>query len=143
MKKLGMDFGTSNTAAAYTDGGAVVRVSVDETFDTIPTAVFFDFSSGELSVGRTANSALFSGYEGRYMRSLKSVLGTSLMAEKRSIAGQRLDFYDIISQFIERVKSTSESQANTKFSHVVSGRPVFFHRNDEKKDGHRQDEVRV
>ncbi len=123
---LAVDFGTSNSAAAYVINGTVCRVVLEGTEDTIPTAVFFPEETRKTLTGRAATAAMVEGKDGRYMRSLKSVLGTSLMAEKRSIAGRRTDFYRIISEFIGGLKRQAESQSGQKFDKVVAGRPVFF-----------------
>ena len=50
-------------------------------------------------------AALLAGAEGRYMRGLKSLLGTRLMRERRVLLGESLDFIDIVARFLERVKT--------------------------------------
>lgn len=127
---LGIDFGTSNSAAAYWHEERVVSVELEAGRETIPTAIFFDFSDKKMLIGSPASHAFISGYEGRYMRSLKSVLGTALMAEKRQLLFRRLDFYDIIAEFIKLIKHRAEKQSGLTFDNVVAGRPVFFHHTD-------------
>jgi len=131
---LGIDFGTSNSAAAYLSDGQVVRVELEAGADVIPTAVFFDFQGQQILHGTAANKALIDGLDGRYMRSLKSVLGTGLMHEKRQLLGRRLDFFEIITGFLALLKNRAERDAGIKFDHVVAGRPVFFYREDAGKD---------
>ena len=46
MARLAIDFGTSNSAAAYMDGGRVRRVRLEGGEDTLPTAVFFPMDGG-------------------------------------------------------------------------------------------------
>lgn len=67
------------------------------------------------------------------MRSLKRVLGTSLMREKRYMMGKRLDFFDIISGFISELKTRAEQADGKVYTRVLSGRPVHFH-DDPAKD---------
>ncbi len=138
---LGIDFGTSNSAAAYWMDNEVVSVELEKGRDTIPTAIFFDFAEREMLIGSPANNAYTAGYEGRYMRSLKSVLGTALMAEKRQLLGQRLDFYDIISEFIKRIKQQAEMQAGQIFDKVVAGRPVYFHSTDKDRNSRAKEDL--
>lgn len=138
---LGVDFGTSNSAAAYWDKGRVVSVELEPGQDVIPTAVFFDFYERSILLGSEANKALIGGVDGRYMRSLKSVLGTSLMGEKRPLLGRRMDFYEIITLFLKQVKERTEAAAGRHFNHVVAGRPVFFHHADAGRDQAAQNDL--
>jgi hypothetical chaperone protein len=133
-KYLGFDFGTSNTAVAYVSEGKVTNIALDPDVFTTPTSVFFDFTGKKMLIGAEANDALIGGFEGRYMRALKSVLGTSLMQEKRLFLGRRMDFYDIITDFIVHVKRRAETSSQRTFDHVLAGRPVFFHSENIEKD---------
>lgn len=131
---LAIDFGTSNSAAGALIGGRRKLVQVEPRQDTLPTSVFFDFNSGETQFGTAANMALIEGREGRFMRSLKSVLGTSLMHEKRWIMGRELNFVDIIGDFLAALKTRAETELGCKFETALSGRPVHFHSIDKAKD---------
>ncbi|OUS08297.1 hypothetical protein A9Q96_02230 [Rhodobacterales bacterium 52_120_T64] len=135
---LAIDFGTSNSAVAVMDDGVIKRLQMEAGSDTLPTATFFDFATGETRIGTPANDLLMSGAEGRYMRSLKRVLGTSLMREKRLIMGKYINFFDIIGGFLAELKTRAERIEGRKFQHALSGRPVRFH-DDPEKD--RQAEV--
>ncbi|WP_161973675.1 Hsp70 family protein [Hwanghaeella grinnelliae] len=127
---LAVDFGTSNSAAAYAEDGAIKRIQLEENSDTVPTAVFFSLNDASMAIGSVANAALIDRLEGRYMRSLKRVLGTSLMAERRTILDRKLDFYDIVSAFLKIIKDRSEKQSGRHFDKVVAGRPVLFDSKD-------------
>ena len=100
MATLGIDFGTSNTAAGIAIGGTPRLISLEAEAQTLPTAVFFDFEAREMRIGAAASDALLAGAEGRYMRGLKSLLGTRLMRERRVLLGERLDFIDIVARFL-------------------------------------------
>lgn len=126
-KRLAIDFGTSNSAVAVLNGDQVKPLMMDQGADTIPTAIFFDFDENEILFGAEATRYLIEGAGGRYMRSLKSVLGSSLMKEKRLIMGRYFDFYDIISIFLSALKARAEALEGRKFESVLSGRPVHFH----------------
>lgn len=134
MATLGIDFGTSNSAVATLENGNIKRIQMEANSDTLPTSVFFDFEDRLVQFGSIANQNLLDGVDGRYMRALKSVLGTSLMAEKRMMIGKRYDFYDIISEFLAALKRRAEASEGKTFDHAVSGRPVYFHSSDAKRN---------
>ncbi len=140
---LGVDFGTSNSAAAYMAEGQVVHVELEEGRETIPTALFFDLYEKQVLTGRPANQALLDGAEGRYMRSLKSVLGTPLMKEQRLLLGRRTDFFEVVSAFITQLKCRAEQFAGVTFDHVVAGRPVFFHRVDADRNARAEQDLKA
>ncbi|WP_037968546.1 Hsp70 family protein [Sulfitobacter guttiformis] len=130
MAVLGVDFGTSNSAAGIAREGAPQLIQLEADEITLPTAVFFDFDRKKMLIGSAAGNALLAGEEGRYMRALKSLLGAPLMREKRNLLGEKLDFIDVVSRFLARVKTAAEAQTGEKFDRALSGRPVRFHGDD-------------
>ncbi len=131
---LGIDFGTSNSAAGICVNGQPFIIELEAGEQTLPTSVFFDFDTRKTTFGTPANRALINGSDGRYMRSLKSVLGTSLMHEPRRMMGETLTFVDIIARFLKSVKQRAEATCHTDFPYALSGRPVHFHSNDAERD---------
>jgi hypothetical chaperone protein len=127
---LGIDFGTSNSAAAVLRDGEPHIIPLEGTARTLPTAVFFDFERQCMTVGQRATEALLAGEEGRFMRGLKSLLGTRLMRESRLLLGERLDFIDIVARFLAELKRRAEAAEGRTFSRALSGRPVLFHSAD-------------
>lgn len=124
---LGVDFGTSNTSAGYMLDGRPRLIEFAPGRTTIPTTFFFDYDTRQMLIGDPAIRALVDGVEGRFMRALKRVLGTSLMHEPRQILNERVTFVEIIARFLAHVKARAESQAGVTFDRVLSGRPVVFH----------------
>lgn len=124
---LGIDFGTSNTAAAVMAGDRPFLIPVEPGETTLPTSVFFDTNRKVTTVGSTANAALIDGREGRFMRALKSVLGTPLMRERRQIAYEKITLIDVVARFLATVKTRGEDATGLTFDHALSGRPVRFH----------------
>ena len=100
---VGIDFGTSNSAVGLSVNGQPWLVELEEGAKTLPTAVFFD-PRGGLRLGSAANRALIDGVEGRYMRALKSVLGTPLLRETRLIGGKRQSLLDVIALFLSELR---------------------------------------
>lgn len=131
---LAVDFGTSNSAAAYCMNNICTRVEIEPEQDTLPTAVFFPVDGSGMRIGHAAGEALIAGDEGRYMRALKSILGTPLFHEERPIGGKRRTLAQIVTQFLEVVKAKAEAQAGVTFDAVLSGRPVKFHSADANRD---------
>ncbi|MEP3298894.1 MAG: Hsp70 family protein [Pseudoruegeria sp.] len=131
---LGIDFGTSNSAAGVSVNGHPYLIEIETGEQTLPTAVFFDSETRSIRYGSAANAALISGSEGRYMRALKSVLGTSLMHEPRRMLNETVTFVDIISRFLKTLKDKAEATCHQTFDTALSGRPVHFHSVDPAKD---------
>jgi len=138
---LGIDFGTSNSAAGFIQDGQPRLISFDGA-TTLPTTFFFDFDTRETLLGEPANKALLEGYEGRFMRALKRVLGTSLMHEKRQILNTRVTFVDIIARFLGHIKTEAEAQTGLTFDHAISGRPVVFHGTGDPREHQAEDDLR-
>lgn len=132
MAVLGVDFGTSNSAAGVMRDGAPHLIALEPGQMTLPTAVFFDFSAKRMLIGSAAGKALLAGEEGRYMRALKSLLGAPLMREKRNLLGEKLDFIDIVARFLKRLKQAAEAETGEQYTRALSGRPVRFHGDDSR-----------
>ena len=132
---LGVDFGTSNSSAGYLCDGKPQLIALAPGQKTMPTTFFFDFETRKTLIGEAANQELLDGIEGRFMRALKRVLGTTLMHEKRQILNERVTFVDIIARFLKQIKAKAEAETGLIFDSVVSGRPVVFHGvNDPRED---------
>ncbi|WP_299651515.1 Hsp70 family protein [uncultured Tateyamaria sp.] len=140
---LGIDFGTSNSAAGYVRDGKPHLVTMAPGQTTLPTAVFFDYDARKMLMGHPANAALLDGIEGRFMRALKRVLGTSIMHEKRQLLNTRMTFVDIIGRFLAEVKKRAEAEAGHSFDHALSGRPVVFHGTDDPREAQAEADLRA
>ena len=132
MARLGIDFGTSNTAAGVRVDGKPRVLTLEGAEQTLPTAVFLDFENRGTLYGREAVSAMIDGREGRFMRALKSILGTSLAREKRQFLNERLSLIEVIARFLSAIRGRAEAQLDVAFDAAVSGRPVRFHGNPER-----------
>ena len=108
---------------------------------TIPSTIFFDFGSDRTLFGRQALSAYVAGAEGRMMRSLKSVLGSSLASESTRIKRKLLPFLDVLGLFLAELKRRAESQLGTAIDEVVVGRPVRFVDGDDAADRAAQEQL--
>ncbi|GGH60455.1 chaperone protein [Comamonas phosphati] len=126
---LGIDFGTSNSAAAYRAPGQAARLLPLEgaAATGMPTALFFNTEEQRTHFGRDAMAQYLEGEEGRLMRSLKSLLGSSLLQEKTAVHGKLVSYQDIIGIFLKRVADQTRRALDGRLpERVVLGRPVHF-----------------
>jgi hypothetical chaperone protein len=132
----GIDFGTSNTTVAIAQGNndQITLVPVEEEHLTIPSTIFFPAEKPTVVFGRKAINAHIAQEDGRFMRSFKRVLGTSLMTEGTYISGRKTKFEHIIGHFIEDIKNKAELSADREIQNVVAGRPVHFVDGNDKAD---------
>lgn len=122
----GVDFGTSNSTVGWHRGAQSVLLALEQDKLTLPSVIFFNAEEHEVSYGRAALANYLAGYEGRLMRSMKSLLGTSLIDGQTEVMGKPLAFRDLLSQFIGELKKRAEQSAGQAFEHAVFGRPVHF-----------------
>jgi hypothetical chaperone protein len=134
MTYCGLDFGTSNSTlgAAGGKGPALVALEADST--TLPSAIFFDFRAGAPLIGRAAIAAYVRGDEGRFMRSLKSVLGTDLIDQDTLLDRNRIGFRDVLARLVGGIKARAETVLGRPLDTVVHGRPVHFVDGDDEAD---------
>ena len=93
---------------------------------SVPTAIFYASETSDISFGKQAVAQYTEAVEGRLLRSLKSILGSSLMGEKTSIRNRRVAFSDIIQDFFGYLRTTLSDQGQPDMTKVVLGRPVHF-----------------
>ena len=135
----GIDFGTSNSTAGWSRPGQRALLPLEDGKLTLPSVIFFHAEDAHVSYGRAALADYLDGHEGRLMRSLKSLLGTSMMDEHTEVAGRAVPFRDLLAQFIGELKRRAEGAADRDFTCAVLGRPVFFVDDDARADQRAQD----
>ncbi len=139
---VAIDFGTSNSAVALPSGPQGVRlVELEPGQPTMPTAVFYRADTppqqleAERLYGRAAVAAYVEGVDGRLMRSMKSILGSSLLDQSTDIGGGRhVRYRDVVTGYLRRLKHMAEAEAGHGLQRVVLGRPVFFVDDDPARD---------
>lgn len=139
----GIDFGTSNSSVAIANKGSVTLVPVERDQVTIPSAIFFPGHGYHPVFGRAAVQLFFDRKDGRFMRSLKRVLGTQLMNHGTLINGKSVKFERIIGSFLENLRARTNAFAAVEIENVVMGRPVHFVDNDPDADIKAQQELRA
>jgi hypothetical chaperone protein len=132
---LGIDFGTSNSAAALIGpDGTLCVIPLDGTRAEMPTALFFSSETHTVLYGTQAMQAYLSGAEGRLLRSLKSLLGSRLMDEYTLVDGQSIRFFDIVVLFFKELKRRCEAHVGQPLHRAMLGRPVHFVDDDAARD---------
>ncbi len=148
MSICAIDFGTSNSAIAIPTAADAVQagmrlVPLEGEHLTMPTAVFYATDADDLPpgihpgtglddalprcFGRAAVQAYVDGYEGRLMRSMKSVLGTALVDQTTEVGqGLGVKYLDIVTSYLRYLRRQAESAGGVALRQVVMGRPVYF-----------------
>ena len=142
-----IDFGTSNSAVAIPnppDAAGMRLVELEPGQTTMPTAVFYFVEGPEndgppRAFGRAAVAAYVDGLDGRLMRSMKSILGSSLIEQTTDVGGGRgVKYLDIVAGYLRHLKRRAEADAKAPVDRVVLGRPVFFVDDDPARDAQAQ-----
>jgi hypothetical chaperone protein len=137
----GLDFGTSNSTLAVAHGDGAKLLPLEKGRTTIPSAIFFDFDTDRVLFGKAAVEEYIGGSYGRLMRSLKSILGSSLADEVTRIKRRVLPFLEVMGLFIAALKQRAETAVGGSLDRVVVGRPVHFVDDDPSADGDAQSEL--
>ncbi|WP_423596868.1 Hsp70 family protein [Roseateles sp. MS654] len=141
-----IDFGTSNSAVAIPDAerpGAMRLVPLEDSHVTMPTAVFYfaegrhDADGPPRAFGRAALGAYVEGIDGRLMRSMKSILGSSLIEQVTDVGGGRgVKYFDMLAGYLKRLRKQAGARASGGHEprRVVLGRPVYFVDGEPERD---------
>jgi hypothetical chaperone protein len=138
----GVDFGTSNSTVGFHRPGQPALLALEDGKPTLPSVIFFNADDNAVSFGRAALADYLAGYEGRLMRSLKSLLGTTLIDSQTEVQGRALSFRELLGQFLRELKTRAEKAAGRDFTQAVFGRPVHFIDDDAKADQLAEDTLR-
>lgn len=133
-RACGIDFGTSNSTVGWLRPGLPTLLALEDGKATLPSVVFFNAEENTVSFGRAGLGEYLDGHEGRLMRSLKSLLGSSLIDGRTDVQGTVIAFRDLLTRFIGSLKERAEMQGQRAFEQVVLGRPVFFVDDDAAAD---------
>src|SRR5690606_33136222 len=131
---LGIDFGTSNSTVGWWRADQAPLLPLEDGQVTLPSVIFFNSEERRPAFGRQGLAEYLDGYEGRLMRSLKSLLGSKLLKSETTVLGSAMPFRQLLGLFISQLKSRAEASAGRSFEQVVLGRPVFFVDDDAEAD---------
>ena len=135
-RSLGLDFGTTNTVLALSDGAAATRSmsfssSVGVT-DSMRTALSFmkDPVLGAAALKVEAGQAAIRQFidnpgDCRFLQSIKTFAASALF-QSTLIHARRHAFEDLMEIFLRRLKTYAGDEWPSEVSRVIAGRPVQF-----------------
>ncbi len=131
-----IDFGTSNSTVGIMADGKPTLLPTSGGKLTAPTALFFPQGKTISAAvpGHDAITAYQEADPGRFMRGLKSVLGTQLFTESTQLGTQAVTFKEIIAAYIGWLVDKAEAKLGTPVTHLMLGRPVHFLTNQPEAD---------
>ncbi len=142
LRHCGLDFGTSNSTLAVAPGNAAARlVPLEGGRPTLPSTIFFDFDADRTLFGRAAVAEYISGTDGRMMRSLKTILGSSLAEEKIRVKKRIVSYLQIIGSFVGELRQRAQTDIGYELDSVVVGRPVHYVDDDPLADRQAQQQM--
>src|SRR5215470_8281631 len=130
----GIDFGTSNSAVGVCDAAGPHLLPIQRGATSVPTALFFSFDDDVTTFGQEALERYFAREPGRYLRALKSVLGSKLFEETTQVKQKRYAFGEIIATFLRFLRTAAGKSLAALPTSVVLGRPAFFVDDDPEAD---------
>lgn len=140
-----IDFGTSNSAIAIpAENDLGMRlVALERDLPTMPTAIFYNAEDESRAFGRAAIAAYVDGFDGRLMRSIKSILGADLLNETTDVGhGMTIKYIDVVIAYLKNLKRLAEAAHGASLSRVVIGRPVRFVDDDDTRDKNAEESLR-
>ena len=126
MSACGIDFGTSNSSVGICDANGPRLLTIQRDATSVPTALFFGFDNNATTFGYEALDHYFAHERGRYLRAIKSLLGTRLFEEGTTVKFSRYSFGDIIAAFLRFLHTAVKESEGKAPKSVVLGRPAFF-----------------
>jgi hypothetical chaperone protein len=123
--KLGIDFGTTNSAVAVLDQG---EPRIVELFpgERVQRTVIHCSPEGDVQFGNAAFRAYLEwDLSGRFLRSIKAFLAHDV--PPTTLGRDRYTFPELIAVYLRFLIERAEHVLDTKVEHVVVGRPVHFH----------------
>ena len=139
----GIDFGTSNTTVGISGPTGTYLLPLEGAHRTLPSAMFFEAGDDALHIGRSAIDLYLEGADGRFMRALKSILGTRLINEKTYVQRRMTSFSSILGIYFSNLKRQAELKLEREITEVVVGRPVRFVDSDDSADLEAQNSLKA
>lgn len=137
----GIDFGTSNSCIGLTRGENSSLIPLETGKPIIPSAIFYDDNTDAIRFGHSAVAAYVEQEDGRLLRGMKSILGTSLIKEDTFIRSRAVPFTTILGHYFDFMRRQLSTAAGQDITEVVLGRPVRFVDDDDKADAEAQDSL--
>lgn len=134
---VGIDFGTSNSAAALPGdrAGAPARVvSIDpagEDGRLFRSVLYFPEESREIHAGGEAIARYLDEIDGRFIQSVKSFLSSTSFSSTE-IRRRSYKLEELVAIVLRRIREQIEAEAGAKVERAVFGRPAVFSTDPER-----------
>ncbi len=131
MQFIGIDFGTSNSLASLAVNNRIEFVNYPDNSISNPTILYFPAKSKQFYIGNEAVRRYLtnleeSGFGGRLMLSIKTLLPDAKFDHTTVEGHGRFAAEDLVARFLSILKQMAERQFSREFDGVVLGRPVGF-----------------
>ena len=131
--KLGIDFGTTNSAIAVVGADGRARPLELAPGERTQRTVIHGSPDGVVTFGNAAFRAYQDhDLEGRFLRSIKAFLPHEV--PKTTLCGRRLAFTDVVASYLVFLRESAERLVDERITEVTVGRPVSFHAEQAKHD---------
>jgi len=132
----GIDFGTSNSAAAIPGAGdepARVLAIDPRASDArlLRSVLFFPDGSPEILAGAAAIDSYLRDFEGRFLQSIKTFL-PAVSFKHTEIRRKTWRLEQLIAVLLAKIRESVEREVSAKLTHTVFGRPAVFSHDPEK-----------
>ena len=132
----GIDFGTSNSAAAIPGAGdepARVLAIDPRASDArlLRSVLFFPDGSQEILAGAAAIDSYLRDFEGRFLQSIKTFL-PAISFRHTEIRRKTWKLEQLIAVLLAKIRESVEREVSGKLTHTVFGRPAVFSTDPEK-----------
>lgn len=125
MRACGLDFGTSNTAAALPDGTVLPLQPHTPEPRLFRSVLFFPDDEGQIYAGADAINRYLEDNTGRFIQSVKSFLhSTSFRATQ--VRGRTYTIEELVAVLLRRVREAAGAHLGGPPDAVVLGRPAVF-----------------
>jgi hypothetical chaperone protein len=133
---VGIDFGTSNSAAAIPGAGdePAQVLSIDHRASDarlLRSVLFFPDGSADVLAGAVAIERYLHDFEGRFLQSIKTFLPSTAFT-RTEIRRKTWNLEQLIALLLTRIRESVEREVGGRPEHIVLGRPAVFSLDPEK-----------
>ncbi|QDE66295.1 MULTISPECIES: Hsp70 family protein [Myxococcus] len=125
MRACGLDFGTSNTAAALPDGTVLSLQPHTSEARLFRSVLFFPDDEQDIYAGANAIQRYLEDNTGRFIQSVKSFLHSSSFRATQ-VKGRTYTIEELVAVLLRRVRDAAANSMGGAPEAVVLGRPAVF-----------------
>ncbi len=125
MRACGLDFGTSNTAAALPDGTVLSIASGTSEPRLFRSVLFFPEDERTVYAGAPAITRYLEDNAGRFIQSVKSFLHSRTFRATQ-VHGRTWTIEELVALLLRRVREAAGAQVGSPPESVTLGRPALF-----------------